>query len=234
MEPEPLTSAPHRVEAFLDQILASLGRGLSPFYQEELRREMRAHLWARVDAYGELGQAEDEAVTEALRQFGGADDFLRQWRQEWRAVDRRGLWREIWDAAKPAMHLSLLALISAPAVVALAGFLAFRSPLGGPFLGALFNVVFAGVVLLPPLAFGLAQSRRATHRPGQGMFAALSAQIIGLSTISWLAGRLLPDQNPIIECLNALLLLTYLWLPVACASASLGGRWTQRRKKVTA
>ena len=82
MEPEPLASGPRRVEAYLDQILAPLARRLSPFHREELRRELREHLWARVDAYRELGQSENEAVTEALRQFGGAEDFTRQWRRE--------------------------------------------------------------------------------------------------------------------------------------------------------
>ena len=77
MEPEPLASAPRRVEAYLDQILAPLARRLSPFHREELRRELREHLWARVDAYRELGQSENEAVTEALRQFGGDENAVR-------------------------------------------------------------------------------------------------------------------------------------------------------------
>ena len=78
MEPEPLASTPQRVEAYLELILAPLAHRLSSFHQEELRRELREHLWARVDAYRELGQPEQEAITEALQQFGGAEDFLRQ------------------------------------------------------------------------------------------------------------------------------------------------------------
>ncbi len=77
MGPDPLASAPQRVEAYLDLILTPLSRRLSPFHREELRRELREHLWARIDAYGELGQPEGEAITEALRQFGGANDFAR-------------------------------------------------------------------------------------------------------------------------------------------------------------
>ena len=100
MEPDPLASGPLRVEAYLDQILAPLARRLSPFYREELRRELREHLWARVDAYGELGQPEDEAVTEALRQFGGAEDFARQWRREWTKTPQRLTLREVWEWAR--------------------------------------------------------------------------------------------------------------------------------------
>jgi len=228
MTPAPERSAPHRVEAYLDLILVPLARRLSPFHQEELRRELREYLWARIEAYRELGQPEAEAVTEALQQFGGAEDFLRQWRREWAKAPQRVTLREIWEATRPALRLSLLTLISVPATVALAGFLAFNSPLGGPFLSALFNVYSVGMVILSPLVLGLAQSRRAPHRPGIGLFAALSVEIFGLSALSWLAGRLLPDQSSVIQCLDGILLLAFFWLPIACASAMFGGRWVQR------
>ena len=227
-EPESPASAPRRVEAYLDQILAPLARRLSPFHQEELRRELREHLWARIDAYSELGQPEDKAVTEALQQFGGAEEFMRQWRREWTKTPPKVTLRAIWEATRPALRLSFPALLSVPATIALAGFLAFGSPLGGPFLAALFNVYSIGVVILSPLVLGLVQSRRAPQHPGIGQFAALSVEIVGLSTLTWLAGRLLPDQSPVIQCLDAILLLAFFWLPIACASAMFGGRWAQR------
>ena len=230
MEPEPLASAPRRVEAYLDQILAPLARRLSPFHREELRRELREHLWARVDAYRELGQPEEEAVTEALRQFGGAEDFLRQWRREWMKTPPKVTLREFWEATRPALRLSLIVLLSVPATIALAGFVAFDSPLGGPFLGALFNMYSVGAVVLSPLALGLVQSRRAPQRPGLGMFGALSVQIVGLNALTWLSGRFLPDQSPVIHCLDALLLVAFFWLPMVCATAALGGRWARRRQ----
>ncbi len=228
MEPDPLASGPRRVEAYLDQILAPLARRLSPFHREELRRELREHLWARIEAYHELGQTEDEAVTEALQQFGGAEDFTRQWRREWTQAPRTLTPRKVWEATRPALRLSLPALILVPATIALAGFLAFESQLGGPFLGTLFNVYSVGVVMLSPLALGLAQSRRAPHHPSVGLFAALSVEIVGLSALTWLAGRLLPDQSPVIRCLDAVVLLAFFWLPIACASAAFGGRWARR------
>ena len=140
MEHDSSTPASRRVEAYLDVILAPLARRLSPFHREELRRELRAHLWARVEAYRELGQPEDEAVTEALCQFGGAEDFTRQWLREWTKTPSRITLHEVWEAARPTLRLSLVPLLLAPATVALAGFLAFQSQIGGPFLGALFNV----------------------------------------------------------------------------------------------
>ena len=229
-EPEPQTSAPRRVEAYLDQILAPLARKLSPFHREELRRELREHLWARVDAYRELGQSEDGAVTESLRQFGGAEDFTRQWRREWTKTPQRLTLREVWEAMRPALRPSLIVLLSVPATIALAGFVAFDSPLGSPFLGALFNICSVGAVILSPLALGLVQSRRASQRPGLGMFGALSVQIVGLNALTWLSGRFLPDQSPVIHCLDALLLVAFFWLPMACATAALGGRWARRRQ----
>ena len=230
MEPDPLASGPLRVEAYLDQILAPLARRLSPFHREELRRELRAHLWARVDAYRELGQTEDEAVTGALRQFGGAEDFTRQWRREWVRTPPNVTLREVWEATRPALRLSLPVLLLVPAMIALAGFIAFDSPIGGPFLDALFNVYSVCVVALSPLVLGLAQSRRAPRHPGLGMFGALSVEIIGLGALTWLAGRLLPDQSRVVQCLDGILLLAFFWLPIACASAVLGGRWARRRQ----
>ncbi len=230
MEHDSSTPASRRVEAYLDVILAPLARRLSPFHREELRRELRAHLWARVEAYRELGQPEDEAVTEALCQFGGAEDFTRQWLREWTKTPSRVTLHEVWEAARPALRLSLVALLLAPATVALAGFLAFQSQIGGPFLGALFNVYLISVVFLSPVALGLAQRHQAARRPGSGMFAALSMEIVGLSALIWLAGRFLPDQSRSIQSLNALLLLAFFWLPIACASAAFGGRLAWRSK----
>ena len=230
MEPEPLASTPQRVEAYLELILAPLAHRLSSFHQEELRRELREHLWARVDAYRELGQPEQEAITEALQQFGGAEDFLRQWRREWMKTPPKVTLREFWEATRPALRLSLMVLLSVPATIALAGFVAFDSPLGGPFLGALFNMYSVGAVILSPLALGLVQSRRAPQRPGLGMFGALSVEIVGLNALTWLAGRFLPGQSPVIQCLDAPLLLAFFWLPMACAAAAFGGRWARRRQ----
>lgn len=43
-DPHPQSSAPRRVEAYLDAVLTSLPRHLSPSERDELRRELRTHL----------------------------------------------------------------------------------------------------------------------------------------------------------------------------------------------
>lgn len=99
-----------RVKAYLDQLLVPLARNLSPFHRDGLRRELRAHLWGRVDAYQELDYSEEDAVTEALKQFGGANDFARQWRQEWITHVCPSVWREAWASSCQALRLSVPAL----------------------------------------------------------------------------------------------------------------------------
>ena len=169
-------------------------------------------------------------MTEALRQFGGAEDFTRQWRREWRNAKPSMRLHDVWQAARPALRLLLPALILAPAAIAFAGYFAIYSFLGGPFLLAVFYMVVMGVALLFPVAFGIAQGRRAQRHPGIGMFAALSVEIVGLGTISRLADAFLPNQSPIMQCLNTLLLTAYIWLPIACTTAALTGWWMRRSK----
>ena len=174
MEPDPLASAPRRVEAYLDQILAPLARRLSPFHRAELRRELREHLWARVDAYGELGQPEDEAVTEALRQFGGADDFTRQWRREWTRAPRRVTLREVWEAARPALRPSLAGITVAflPATVIHIGFCNLQGSAAGALLyhyaDAIVRTWALFAFLLMPVVVGMRQGRRNPTRAGVG------------------------------------------------------------------
>ena len=240
MEPEPLDSSPLRVEAFLDQILDARGCGLSPFYQGELRRELRAHLWARVDAYRELGQSEHEAVTEALRQFGGAEDFLRQWRQEWQTVDRRVAWREILAATLPALRLSVPALLLAWLGGRGLGFLIVNA-LPRTYSGALLTaygdalLVWAGAGFFC-LSFwvGLVQGRRAPRRSGMGMFAALGAVIAVGSGLYRVGTQMGLDGTMFGGAFVSLPLMAAAWMPTACLAAAVSGWAARRRKGVTA
>lgn len=236
MEPEPLYSSPRRVEAYLDQILVPLGHSLSPFHRDELRRELRAHLWERVDAYGELGRSEDEAVTDALRQFGGAEDFLRQWRQEWRAADRRVAWSEIWAATLPALRLSTPALLLAWLGGRGLGFLIVNA-LPHTYSGAL--LIAYGDALLAwagagffwlSLGVGLIQSRRAPCRSGMGMFAALGAVISVGSGLYWVGTQTGLDRTIFGGAFVSLPLMAAAWMPTSCLAAALSG-WTVRRRK---
>ncbi len=229
---ESQSSAPRRVEAYLDTVLTTLPRRLSAFQISELRREIRTHLWERVAAYEELGQTEDDAVTEALSQFGGGKDFVTQWQREWTKTPHRLTLREAWEATRLALPLSLSAQISVFGGWALAIYFAYSSSLGGPFLDAVAAAFGLGGTILAPLILGVVHSRRTPHRAGLGMFGALSMEIIGLGALTWLAGRLLPgwDQNRLVQNFEAFLLVMFLWLPLASGTAAVGGWWTRRAR----
>ena len=242
MEPDPLASAPQRVEAYLDLILAPLSRRLSPPHREELRRELREHLWARIDAYIELGQPEREAVTEALQQFGGADDFTRQWRREWTKTPPRLTLREVWEAARPALRPSVAGIVIAflPCTIIHIGF----CNLQGSAAGAQYHysdtiartwAVFA--FLLMPVIVGMRQGRRNPAHAGVGMLAALTVLVATAGLLYEIAGWALPSgfwgsstgffvQN------DGCILFTVMvaWLPVAATAAALSGWWAQRSR----
>ena len=236
MEPEPLASGPRRVEAYLDQILAPLTRRLSPSRRDELRRELREHLWARVDAYQELGQSEDEAVTEALRQFGGAEDFLRQWHREWMKTTPQATLREVWQATRCALLLSLPALLItcigshewsrmiyadeitwAPEWM---GFCGFSSVASG---WASFALDFIAL----PLALGVAAGRLIPRHAGIGMLIALAFEV---AAANWL--NLGPTAHRLgffaSRSFDHIFMCSTSWLPLACISAALTGWWGRR------
>lgn len=242
MEPDPLASAQRRVESYLDQILAPLTRRLSPFHQDELRRELRDHLWARVDAYRELGMAEDGAVTEALHQFGGAKDFLRQWRREWMKTPRRLTLREAWDAGRAALKPSLAGITGGilPLIVLHVCYLNLRGSAASALLDGCGNTpgwawVWFAFLLLPTLV-GMRHGRRTPQRAGVGMVAALTAGIIGISLLYEAAGWIVPEfwsssvgvfvQNDS----SALFAMMAVWIPVASSAAAITGRWRHQSK----
>lgn len=122
-EHDPQYPAPRRVEAYLDAMLASLPRRLrlSAFQISELRRELRTHLWERIAAYEELGQTEENAVSEALQQFGGGKDFVKQWRREWTKPTVRITLREVWEAMRLSFRPTLTGLAAASLTMAALG-----------------------------------------------------------------------------------------------------------------
>ncbi len=239
MEQSPENSAPRRVEAYLDQVLAPLTRRLSAFHQQELRRELRTHLWERVSAYQELGITEDDAVTEALRQFGGAEDFLREWRQEWAQATRPDARGGLWQATLAGLRLSAGALLLAcvPVIVWVS-----QAPLYGhdvPWLrvwlgdnAAWFGSVIAWTdFVLLPIALGIAIGRRTPQRAGSGAFLALVSEIAAGAILDGFGLRHWPRYSAISDVLGQAALLEFAWLPTACLAASLTGWWTQKRRK---
>ena len=240
MTPDDPAAAP-RVEAYLDQILAPLARRLLPFQQDELRRELRDHLWKRIEAYRELGQPEDDAVTEALTQFGGAEDFLRQWRREWTktaAVSAPTL--RIWNAGKAALRPSLVGITAAflPFVGINLFYQAFQHFPAGAFLlrygGALYGSWIGLAFLLLPVLIGVRQGRRQPKHAGAGMATVLVSGIAAVSLLYELIDRTTLDNIYAEGLCSVLLALMVAWLPVAGGAAALSGWWTQRPRKIPA
>ena len=237
MEPDPQDSAPRRVEAYLDTVLASLPRRLSAFERKELRRELRTHLWERVAAYEELGQTENDAVTEALQQFGGGKDFVKQWRREWRKpIDRLTL-REVWEAGKSAFDYTILTLMLAytPILICLSLFPLDRHwlPFWRPWIDGhptqLCSTLCWFELVGLPIALGLAVGRRTPKKPGWRVFLSLTAQvmigIIGAGVSRW------SQIDKVSDLLIQVALLEVVWLPLACTAAALSGWWTRRAEE---
>lgn len=240
MMPAPEHCAPRRVDAYLDQVLAPLTRELSPFHRDELRRELRAHLWERIEAYRELGQSEDNAVTEALQQFGGAEDFLRQWRAEWLTFDRQSAGRELWVAMRSALRLSVPMLLASWGAARVLTWLVvnclpntYLGALGIAYSDALLEMTGAGFLGLSLWA-GLVQGRRVPRRSGLGMFSALAATIVAGSAFYWLGARVGLDHTVFGDVFASLPLMAAAWMPTACLTAAFAGGRAQRQKRVIA
>ena len=228
-----------RVDAYLDQLLVPLTRNLSAFHRDELRRELRAHLWGRIDAYRELDYSEEDAVTEALRQFGGANDFTKQWRQEWLTHVCTGTWREVWASICQALRLAIPALAATWLIAYVLGYVVLRA-LPSTYTGALLVVysdaLFPAVVtefIGLSLWVGIVQGQRAARRGGWGMFAALSLVIVAGSAASLLGTEFGLEGTPCAGFYTSIPLMAAAWMPTACLAAAISG-WLTQRKRVAA
>lgn len=238
MEQSP-DSAPHQVEAYLDQVLAPLTRRLSAFHQQELRRELRTHLQERVNAYQELGMTEDDAVTEALRQFGGAEDFLRQWQQEWRRTPPQAVLREIGLATRYALLLSIPALLMTYPGSPQWPHMLYANQDNWPpdwlrhtpvaYITSSWGSFGLDLIVLP-IVVGAAVGRLVPHRAGLGTLTALTV-IITLT--DWFLWPVFLNLGRFTEGLSEqIFFCSIFWLPLACTSAALSGWWTQKHEKI--
>ncbi len=236
-DPEPLSATAARVEAYLDHLLVPLASNLSEFHRAELRRELRAHLWERVDAYRELDHSEENAVTEALKQFGGADDFARQWRSEWITQGRLGAVQEIAAAAWVGLCFCVPLLIATWAVACILGFIVVNLPSGSNLYGL--SIIYGDVLALAcgvgffglSLGIGVLHGRRSSRRSGQGMFAALSVIILGGSALFEVSAVTGLDRTMVGGLFASLPLMAAAWMPTACLAAVLSGWLTGKRRK---
>lgn len=237
MEHDPQSSALHRVETYLDQVLAPLTRRLSAFHQQELRRELRAHLWERVDAYRELDYSEEDAVTEALRQFGGAKDFARQWRHEWLRKPSRITPREVWEAARPALRPSLLSIALAlapfglPTIPMLLGqFYTLPWAILRHAEANLFWPLVVSSYFILPVLIGERQGRRRPQCAGLGITVVLTSELAATSLLYLLCPIGLSSGPFVDGFFSILLTLLLVWLPLSGTAAALSGWWTRRSK----
>ena len=241
MEHDSPTPASRRVEAYLDVILAPLARRLPPFQREELRRELRGHLWARIDAYIELGQAEEEAIAEALQQFGGAEDFTRQWKKEWTKVPPQLTLREVWGAARPALRPSIAGIVIAflTCTIIHMGFCDLQGSAAEALLYHYADTIVRTwalfAFLLMPAVVGVRHGRRNPAHAGVGMLAALTAEIAIAGALYENAGWALPygflgsSTVSFVQSDSSMLFgMMAAWIPVAAASAAVSGWWARR------
>ena len=182
--------------------------------------------------------SETDAVTEALRQFGGAEDFLKQWRQEWTQAARPDAQGGLWPATRAGLRLSVpfLLLACTPVIVWVS-----QAPLYGhaipwlkPWLdshpsqlGAL--LAWSDFVVLPT-ALGIAIGRRSPPRAGSGAFLALLGEIVAGAMLDGTGLKLWPRPPVFSDILGQAALLEFTWLPTVCLFASLTG-WGMRRLK---
>lgn len=232
MEPDPPNPAARRIEAYLDQVLAPLTRRLSVFQREELRRELREHLWGRMDAYRELGHSDEEAVTETLKQFGGAKDFARQWRREWLKIPSKLTLREVYEAGMLALRPSLLGLTAGAAPFWILA--AVSSHLYGSHIPAEVVIwpLWGFALVFLPLWIGVRQGKRGP-RPGVGMLAALSAEGLAAMVLYQVISLAWPGCAAADDALSLTALATF-WLPIAGGAAAASGWLSERRKRVPA
>lgn len=233
-DPHPQSYAPRRVEAYLDAVLTSLPRRLSAFQISELRRELRTHLWERVAAYEELGQTEDEAVTEALQQFGGGKDFVTQWRRGWTKTPHRVTLREICEATRISFRPTLNGLAAAilPVVLVVGSYSALHGSPAGAFMFSIRAPIYWSVNVFAfvgmPVLIGIRQERRLPGRAVIGLTAMLS--VLGLvASLLYQIGEGAVPGSPVVEVpLGYLLVLTAAWIPIAGGTAALTGWWARR------
>jgi hypothetical protein len=89
---EAVAARDERIEEYLDRIDAPLIGHVPRARRLELRAELALHLDALVEAHQELGATPDEAVTDALRQFGDPLHVGQEWRQVNPVCNSRRSW----------------------------------------------------------------------------------------------------------------------------------------------
>jgi hypothetical protein len=198
-----------RLEDYLDHLCAPLVGRVAYARRQEMRAEWRAHLDALVEAYVELGSTPDEAVTQALRQFGDARDLGRQWARSWKR-------KRVQPQSIRSPLLAALGVFSAASALSAA---LLGAPIGLPFDPSSLLLPLLGFVL--PASAGLLTGWLARGRHAMGTFYALSL-LIPLTAASGHTSAV-----DVAAALGAAQL--FCWMPIGCTAAMLGG-WLREQQ----
>lgn len=205
-----------RIEDYLDHLTTPLVDGGVPYaVRHEVRREIRQHLLACATAYEELGRSPDEAVPQAIAQFGNPTRIGRRWLCEWQSAEPPHPVHSVRHATFVALSVFGLATISALALSLLAGSSALFSL-------AWMNTLLACEAVAAPTLAGLITGLRARRRPSLGTFYALALLIplnVGLLQLL----PLVKDDLPALAGVQFIF-----WVPIGCIAAALGG-WLRKQ-----
>jgi hypothetical protein len=206
-------SADPQIEDYLDHVFVPLVGRVPYATRATLRAELRAHLEALIDASRELGRQPDQAIRDALAQFGDPQALAREWLRGWRQQGPAGPVL----SARPAAFVALGCFGLATSVaVALVVALMLLVP-GNSSMIAFWGPVVAFV--LPALA-GMTTGLLSPGRPAMGAFYALAVLI----AVSALSASAISGRTDFNEFAGFAMLQGMFWLPIGCGAAALGGR----------
>lgn len=198
----------NQIEDYLDHICAPLVTSVPYEARCTLRQEMRQHLQAATSAHIELGSAPEEAVTQALTQFGEARQIARQWLDEWQRTSCSE--NPLSRVTATLIALSLLGLTTLSA-----GGLAM---LPGPSSAWLITAIFLMSALMGGMTIGILLRSHALRATFYATFV-LSISSLSMFTALW------GWKTAIAFGLAPLLC----GLTLACPGAYVGNRWLRRR-----
>jgi hypothetical protein len=205
------------LEEYLDRVYAPLV-GVVPYAQRiELRAELREHLQALVTTREESGDSHAGAVRAALTQFGPPHDLARLWAREWAHAAAPMRLEPPWRAMGVALGFFGIASLAG-----LGSFWLTRTGTGALSSGWCHFLWLFSFYLLP-LAAGLAAGTRARSRHALGAFFALALLTLSVGLPAGLAYRS-PETTPLADSgLELAMALAFLWTPIGCGAAALGG-----------
>jgi hypothetical protein len=222
-----------RLEKYLDEICVSLGQDLPEDKRNELRAEMRTHLDERVAAHRELGDTPEEAVSQALQQFGRSKQVGRAWRRE-RAATALAEGFSAKQAGRIALALFVptcllgLFLLQLDTTIILGMMAGYISPQTLQIV----NLLAYGTAFLLPIPAGILTGLLARERAVRMVFRTLCCLSLPMIVVN--ASHPFFNQGRVEGGFGMLLLFSLFWIPIGCASAGIGGwlrKHTTRRRQ---